>query len=177
MGMPQGQDYLENRLWAWTWLYPEERTHETISIRRRFLCSYIISRVLVGIQGCTSQADKNRDTEANLQAHRHRGTQAHTHKFACTCILHTYTHSNTCTHTHTRPAKQRIRSLTQPWNPLRLGDLAKQLIHSAFDLFPISSLQSANWEKQKRKGDCCTSPRDQTKESSRDTQRMPVCVD
>lgn len=78
-------------------------------------------------------------------------------------------------HTHTHAAKQHIHSLTQPWNPLRLGDLAKQLIHSAFDLFPISSLQSANWEKQKRKGDCCTSPRDQTKERSRDTHRMSVC--
>lgn len=77
-------------------------------------------------------------------------------------------------HTHTQT---HIHRLTQPWNPLRLGDLAKQLIHSAFDLFPISSLQSANWEKQKRRGDCCMSPRDQTKERPRDWQRMLVCVD
>lgn len=77
-------------------------------------------------------------------------------------------------HTHTQT---HIHRLTQPWNPLRLGDLAKQLIHSAFDLFPISSLQSANWEKQKRRGDCCMSPRDQTKERPRDSQKMLVCVD
>lgn len=89
--------------------------------------------------------------------------------------IHTLKPTHIHIHIHTHAAKQQIHSLTQPWNPLRLGDLAKQLIHSAFDLFPISSLQSANWEKQKRKGDCCMSLRDQTKERTRDTQDVGVC--
>lgn len=75
-------------------------------------------------------------------------------------------------HTHSQP---HMPGLTQPWNPLRLGDLAKQLIHSAFDLFPIFRPQSANWEKQKRRGDCCMSPRDQTKKRPRDWQKMLPC--
>lgn len=131
----------------------------------------LCGEVLVGIHF----SGWKKKTEAQRQTCRHRGTREHAHKFACTCILHTYTRSNTRANTHA--AKQHMHSLTQAWNPLRLGDLAKQLIHSAFDLFPISSLQSANWEKQKRKGDCCTSPRDQTKERAGDAQRMPVCAD
>lgn len=74
---------------------------------------YIISVVLVGIQGCTVETDKNRDTEANLKAHRHRGTQAHRHKFACTCILYTYTHSHTpiqATHTQSHPALKSVKT-------------------------------------------------------------------
>lgn len=100
----------------------------------------------------------------------HTGTEALKH-------LHLHAHvylssSSSVMHTQTQP---HMHGLTQPWNPLRLGDLAKQLIHSAFDLFPIFSLQSANWEKQKRRGDCCMSPRDQTKERPRDWQKM-LCV-
>lgn len=113
-----------------------------------------------------------------------RKTVWHTGTDICIYMHNTHAHSLKLSLAATLPlsviqthTQTHIHRLTQPWNPLRLGDLAKQLIHSAFDLFPISSLQSANWEKQKRRGDCCMSPRDQTKERPRDWQKMLVCVD
>lgn len=111
------------------------------------------------------QVDPHRDT-----GEKPSGTRAQKPSDICIYMHNTHVSlSLSAMHTHTQP---HMHGLTQPWNPLRLGDLAKQLIHSAFDLFPIFSLQSANWEKQKRRGDCCMSPGDQTKERPRDWQSM-----
>lgn len=131
--------------------------------------SKAMARVDAGNGEWGPQVDPHWDT-----GEKPSGTQAQKHSNICIymhmCI--SLALSLSVMHTQTQP---HMHGLTQPWNPLRLGDLAKQLIHSAFDLFPIFSLQSANWEKQKRRGDCCMSPRDQTKERPRDWQKM-LCV-